>query len=176
MDTIMKNHKALTHITHESIPLFIDDESTVLILGSLPSVKSREDGFYYAHPRNRFFLVLSKIFGEEEPKTIDERKAFLTRHYIALYDVIEECDIYGSSDSSIKNAKPIDIKKEALDKYPNIKKIGVNGRKAQKLFSKFLLNDAKEFNVEVMCLPSTSPANARMSVNELCEHFNVLFK
>ena len=101
----MTNHKELTHITHDSIPLFIDDESTVLILGSLPSVKSREDGFYYAHPRNRFFLVLSKIFGEDKPKTIDERKAFLTRHHIALYDVTKECDIYGSSDASIKNAK-----------------------------------------------------------------------
>ena len=164
----MKNHKALTHITHESIPLFIDDESTVLILGSLPSVKSREDGFYYAHPRNRFFKVLSKIFGEDEPKTIDERKAFLTRHHIALYDVIYECDIYGSSDASIKNSEVIDIK-AILEKHPGIKKIGVNGGKAKQLFDKYLLDVVKQFDVEIYCLPSTSPANARMNVDELVD-------
>ena len=128
----MMNHKSSTHVTHKIIPIFIDDESTVLILGSLPSVKSRENGFYYAHPRNKFFSVLSKIFNEDEPKTIDERKAFLTEHHIALYDVIYECDIYSSSDASIKNAKVIDIR-GILSRYPNIKRVGVNGGKAKQL-------------------------------------------
>lgn len=162
------NHKVLTHITHESIPIFIDDESTVLILGSLPSIKSREKGFYYAHPRNRFFLVLSRIFDEAEPKTIEERKAFLTKHHISLYDVIKECDIYGSSDASIKNPKVIPLK-EILLEHPNIKKIGVNGGKAKQLFDKYLLNDVKEFGVKVLYLPSTSPANARMSADEIVD-------
>ena len=156
----------LTHITHESIPLFIDNESTVLILGSLPSVKSRKDGFYYAHPRNRFFKVLANVFNELEPLTIYERKAFLRRHKIALYDVVYECDIYGSSDSSIKNAIVIDIK-DILTRYPNIKRIGVNGGKAKQLFDKYLLSTTIQFDVEVYYLPSTSPANAKMSIDNL---------
>ena len=81
-----------THITHESIPIFIDDNSAVLILGSLPSVKTREVGFYYGHPRNRFFKVLSSIFNIEEPITIEDKKELLEEHNIALYDVIYECD------------------------------------------------------------------------------------
>ncbi len=108
----------LVHITHESIPLFIDSESNILILGSLPSVKSREDGFYYAHKRNRFFLVLSGVFNESEPLSIEERKSFLKRHNIALYDVVYECDIHASSDASITNVKIIDIK-EILSNHPN---------------------------------------------------------
>ena len=88
-------------VTHESIPIFIDNNSKVLILGSLPSVKTREAGFYYGHPRNRFFKVLSAIFNAEEPISVLDRKEFLKGRNIALYDVIYECDICGSSDSSI---------------------------------------------------------------------------
>ena len=108
-----------THITHESISIFIDNNSTVLILGSLPSVKTREVGFYYGHPRNRFFKVLSSIFNVEEPIKVIDRKNFLKEHNIALYDVIYECDICGSSDSSIKNPIVIDIK-DILTKYLNV--------------------------------------------------------
>ena len=164
----MAKRKELTHVSHESISLFIKDDSTVLLLGSLPSVKSREDGFYYAHPRNRFFKVLSKIFGEEEPASIIDRKDFLTRHHIALYDVIYECDICGSSDSSIKNAKVIDIK-TILQKHPNVKRIGINGGKAKQLFDKHLLCIVKQFDVGIYYLPSTSPANARMSADEIVD-------
>ena len=170
----MKNHKSSTHITHESIPIIINDESSVLILGSLPSVKSREDGFYYAHPRNRFFKVLANVFNESEPLSIEDRKAFLGRHKIALYDVIYECDISGSSDASIKNAKVVDIK-DILESHPNIKRIGVNGGKAKQLFDKCLLNIAKQFDIEVFYLPSTSPANARINLNELIKSFKLLF-
>ena len=91
------------HVTHSSILPFIPENSEILILGSLPSVRSREVGFYYGHSRNRFFKLLAAIYDEEEPISVDERKAFLIKHKIALYDVIYECDITGSSDSSIKN-------------------------------------------------------------------------
>lgn len=165
--------KDLINVTHESIPLFINPDSKVLILGSLPSVKSREDGFYYAFKRNRFFLALASLFDEDEPVTIEERKAFLKRHNIALYDVIYECDIHGSSDSSITNVKVIDIK-SILEKYPSIKAVGINGGKAKELFDKYLLKDIPS-NVKVIYLPSTSPANARMNVSELKEHFSKLF-
>ena len=164
----------LIHITHESIPLLIDEESTVLILGSLPSVRSREEGFYYAHKQNRFFKVLSSIFKEEEPIAIESRKDFLKKNHIALYDVIYECDIIGSSDSSIKNPVVIDLK-DILGKYPNIKKIGVNGGKAKSLFDKYLLSVVNHYDVEVCYLPSTSPANARMSIDELVDKYRTIF-
>lgn len=152
-----------THVTHESIPPFINKGSKVLILGSLPSVASRKYGFFYAHPQNRFFKVLAKVFNEEEPKSIDERKRFLNRHNIALYDVIYECDISGSSDSSIRNVVPIDLM-GILMKYPNIKRIYTTGKKAKDLYDKYL----KEVGgIEAIGLPSTSPANATINIEEL---------
>lgn len=166
----MKQSYDYTHITHESIPLFIDDDSTILILGSLPSVKSRDIGFYYSHPRNKFFTVLAKMYDEKEPLIVDDRKEFLRKHRIALYDVIYECDICGSSDASIRNVVPIDIK-SILDKYPNIKKVGINGKKAQSLFDKYLRRIVAEYDIETVYLPSTSPANARMNVSELVKHY-----
>ncbi len=162
-----------THITHESIPIFIDDRSTTLILGSLPSVKTREVGFYYAHPRNRFFATLAGVFNEETPITIEQRKEFLNRHNIALYDVIYECDICGSADSTIRNPIVIDIK-DILTRYPNIKHIGVNGGKAKSLFDRYLLSIVKSFDIEVYYLPSTSPANARITLDELIEKYSKL--
>ena len=162
------------HITHESIPIFIDNNSKILILGSLPSVKTREVGFYYGHPRNRFFKVLSSIFDVDEPITIKDRREFLKEHNVALYDVIYECDICGSSDSSIKSPIIIDIK-GILSNYPNIKIIGINGRKAKELFDRYLLDDVRIFNVEIYYLPSTSPANARIGVDELAEQYSKLF-
>lgn len=162
----------LTHVTHECIPLYINDDSNILILGSLPSVKSREEGFFYAHKRNRFFLTLSHLFNENEPLSIPERKGFLKRHKIALYDVIYECDIHGSSDSSIKNAVPIDIE-TILKEHPNIKCIAINGGKAKQLFDKYLLNKISR-GTKVIYLPSTSPANAKTSQNELDEAYKAL--
>ena len=163
-----------THITHESIPIFIDNNSKVLMLGSLPSVKTREVGFYYGHPRNRFFKVLASIFDVEEPISVIDRKEFLREHNIALYDVIYECDICGSSDSSIKNPIVINIK-DILTRYPNIKRIGINGGKAKQLFDRYLLEDVKKFDIEVYYLPSTSPANARMGLDELVEQYSKFF-
>ena len=158
------------HLTH-TLPLFINEDSEILILGSFPSTKSREVMFYYGHPQNRFFRVLGRLFNEDAPLTVEDRKAFLKRHKIALYDVIEECDIEGSADSSIKNVKPIDIV-SILMKYPSIRKIGVTGNKAKALFDKYLLS--KVGNIKVIYLPSTSPANARMSVDFLLAQFQAL--
>ena len=164
----------LIHVTHASMPIFIDECSKVLILGSLPSVKSREDGFYYAHKRNRFFLTLSCVFNEDEPLTIEERKRFLKVHNIALYDVIEECDIKGSSDSSIINVVPADIV-GILHKLPNIKVIGITGGTASKLFQKHLLNKITNKDIKIIYLPSTSPANAKTTNKELVEAYKSLF-
>lgn len=158
------------HLTHE-LEIFIFDSSDTLILGSFPSVKSREYGFYYSHKQNRFFPVLAKVFNEETPSSIEERKEFLKRHHIALYDVIEECDILGSDDSSIRNAIPSDIP-YFLKKYPNIKRIGITGKKAGILFDKHLKD---KVNVNVFYLPSTSPANAKMTIGDLVKEYKRLF-
>lgn len=155
-----------------TFPIFINDDSTVLILGSFPSVKSREQNFYYAHPQNRFFPTLARIFSEDVPHQVQDRKIFLKKHRIALYDVIEECDIDGSDDSSIRNVTPINLK-SILEEYPNIQTIGVLGKKAQHLFEQYLKDDC---SVKVIYLPSTSPANAKMKLDDLVKEFQVLFK
>ena len=102
------------------------------------------------------------------------KKEFLSRHNIALYDVIYECDISGSSDTSIKNPIVIDIF-DILTKYPNIKRIAINGGKAKSLFDKYLLSIVKSFDIEVHYLPSTSPANARMTLEELVREYSKVF-
>ena len=156
---------------NHTFTIFIDKDSEILILGSFPSVKSREAMFYYAHPQNRFFKVLSKLFDEEYSLDITKRKDMLRKHKIALYDVIEECDIEGSADNTISNIKPIDIK-TILEKYPNIKLIATTGSKASSLFDKYLLD--KVGNRKVVHLPSTSPANAKMKLDELVIKYKAL--
>ena len=160
----------LEHHTH-TFPIFIHKDSEILILGSFPSVKSRENMFYYAHPQNRFFKVLFTLFNEEYLTDISKRKKLLKKHKIALYDVIEECDIEGSADNTISNIKPIDIK-SILEKYPNIKLIATTGSKAASLFDKYLLD--KVGNIKVIHLPSTSPANAKMKLDELVNKYKAL--
>ena len=160
----------IEHHTH-TFPIFIFEDSEILILGSFPSVKSRENMFYYAHPQNRFFKVLSKLFDEEYSLDITKRKDMLRKHKIALYDVIEECDIEGSADNTISNIKPIDIK-SILEEYPNIRLIATTGSKAASLFDKYLL--AKVGNRKVIHLPSTSPANAKMKLDELVNKYKAL--
>lgn len=154
------------HITHESIPPFINSDSTILILGSFPSVKTREVGFYYGHPMNRFYIVISNIFNESIPSSIESKKELLKKHNIALYDVIYSCDIINSSDSSIKNVTPINIV-ELLSNYPSIKRIILNGGLASKLFDKYLLKDIDVKNIDIEYAPSTSSANAKISLIEL---------
>lgn len=160
------------HLTH-TFPIYINEDSTILILGSFPSVKSREQMFYYGHPQNRFFKVLGSIFHEDVRNNIESKKTFLKKHKISLYDVIEECDIEGSADSTIKNVTAIDLK-TILRKYPNIHSIGLNGKKASSLFKKYLEKDCS--GVSIYHLPSTSPANANCSLEELIKEYSKLFQ
>ena len=158
------------HITHGFGPVY-DNNSRILILGSLPSVKSRESGFYYGHPQNRFWKIIAEITGSEVPRTTDEKKAMLLSAGIAVYDVIAECDIKGSSDASIKNVRPADLS-GILRCCPGIK-IYANGSTAAKLYSKFLL---KETGIPVIKLPSTSPANAAWSLERLTAEWRSLIE
>lgn len=150
-----------THVIHTFEPVF-DAKSEVLILGSFPSVKSRENQFYYGHPQNRFWKVTAGIFHEEVPQTIEEKRAFLLRNHIAVWDVIASCDIVGSSDSSIRNVVANDMQM-ILGQAP-IRTIFANGDKAYQLFFKYC---KKEEQPAVYKLPSTSPANAAWSVERL---------
>lgn len=143
-------------ISHPLEPI-ICDQSRILILGSFPSVRSRELGFYYANPNNRFWKMLAILFEEE----IGDRTAFICRHQLALWDVIGSCDIVGSSDASIKNVKPNAIE-ALLQQYP-IELIVLNGKKAEQLYKQYF----NHCTVEVLVCPSTSSANARMQLSDL---------
>ena len=147
-------------IYHELEPYYNSD-STVLILGSMPSVKSRELKFYYMHPQNRFWKTLAKVYDEDLPNTIDDKKEFLKRHKIALWDVIASCNITGSSDSSISNVKVNNINK--LLKETNVEKIFTLGRKAHNLYNKYLLPKTKK---EALYLPSSSPLYCPKGIDE----------
>lgn len=151
------------HVEHTFEPVY-DERSEILILGTFPSVKSREQNFYYGHPQNRFWKVLAGLTGEEVPETIEEKKAMLLKHRIAVWDVIQSCDIIGSSDSSIKNVVPADIKK-VLDNS-SITRVFANGDKAYKLYKKYCLEETKTAAVK---LPSTSPANAIFTLDRLTD-------
>ncbi len=150
-------------ISHPIPPVF-DRHSKVLILGSFPSVKSQEAQFFYGHPQNRFWKVTSKVFGVPEPKTIEEKKAFLLSHGIAVWDVIASCDITGSSDSSIKHVVPNDL--SLLLEHANIRTIFVNGKTAEKYYNKYIKDTVHR---DAVCLPSTSPANAAWSLERLVD-------
>ena len=149
------------HITHEFEPIF-DERSRILILGTLPSVKSREGQFYYHHPQNRFWKVLAKICKTEPPATIAEKKAMLLEHGIAIWDVVQSCDIIGSSDSSIKNVTPADL--SVILRQAPVKTIFLNGGKAWDLYQKYC---AGMTELPAVKLPSTSPANAAWSLEKL---------
>ena len=155
-------------IVHPISPVY-DKDSKVLILGSFPSVKSREEGFFYGHPKNRFWKVAAKVFGEDTPATINEKKAFLLRNHIALWDVIGSCEIDGSSDSSIRNVTVNDI--SVILKTADIKAIYLNGKKADQLYRKYLLPTLKKDGI---CLPSTSPANAAWNLDKLTNAWQII--
>lgn len=154
----------MSRIIHPLKPIY-NQNSQILILGSFPSQKSREVSFYYAHPQNRFWKVLEKVFDEK----ITNKEKFLLQHNIALWDVIKSCQIEGSSDASIKDVEVNDI--EFLLKTSNIKKIYVNGKKAYDLYHKYLENNLK---IKAIYLPSTSPANAQFSLDDLAKRYEVL--
>lgn len=146
---------------HNIKPLYNGD-SKVLILGSFPSVKSREEEFFYAHPQNRFWKVIAAVFGEKIPGNIEEKKALILSHNLAVYDVVYSCEIIGSSDSSVKNVVPSDLK--PIIDNSKITKIFVNGRTAEKYYKKY---QSKETGIDCVVLPSTSPANAAYSLEKL---------
>ena len=154
------------HIVHSFEPVY-DRASEILILGTLPSVKSRENNFYYGHKQNRFWKVLATLLKEPVPDTIEEKKAMLLAHRIALWDVIQSCDIKGSSDSSIKNVQPTDI--GMILEKTNITRIYANGNKAGQLYKRYQFPVT---GIEAMVLPSTSPANAAWSKKRLLTKWN----
>ena len=158
------------HVTHTFEPLF-DEQSEILVLGSFPSVKSREQQFYYGHPQNRFWKVMAAIFECDIPVTIEEKKQFLLQNHIAVWDVIESCDIVGSSDSSIKNVVGNDM--SVVLNESKVNRIFVNGDKAYQLYLKYC---KREGQPEVRKLPSTSPANAAWSLQRLTEVWRAALK
>lgn len=162
--------KEYEHVKHGFAPVY-DENSEILILGTMPSVKSRESQFYYGHPQNRFWKILSALFREEVPVTIEEKKAMLYRNHVAIWDVVDSCDIVGSSDSSIKNVIPADI--PALLNKSQIKAVFANGNLAKKLYDQYILDEA---GIKAISLPSSSPANARYSLDKLIANWEIICK
>ena len=158
-------------VRHEILPVY-DEHSRILILGSFPSVKSREARFFYGHPQNRFWKVLAALFGGGEegfaaaavPGSVEEKRAFLLNHKIALWDVIASCEIRGSSDQSIRNAVPNDV--SPILETADIRQIFCNGGTAYRLYEKYV---REKTGREAVKLPSTSPANAACSLERLVE-------
>lgn len=150
-------------ITHPFPPLY-DEESRVLILGSFPSVKSREQKFFYGHPRNRFWAVIAALTGTPvpDPADIPAKKKLLHENRIALWDVIYQCDIVGSSDSSIRSAVPTDL--SPIFETAQIRQIFCNGATSYSMFQRY---QSTRLGREAIRLPSTSPANAASSLDKL---------
>lgn len=148
-------------VVHPLKPIY-NSESRVLILGSFPSVKSRENNFYYGNPKNRFWSTLGKVFNEDIGISNQDKEKFLLTHKIALFDVIYSCNIEGSSDSSIRDVIPNDIKKIADES--KIEVIFTTGTKAYSLYNKYLLKDV---GIEAFKLPSPSPLNCKRGIEEV---------
>ena len=155
-------------IDHPFGPLFGPD-SRVLILGSFPSVKSREQQFFYGHPQNRFWKVIAALYGQDVPMTIPEKKELILSHGLALWDSIASCVITGSSDASIREVRPNDLR-IILDSAP-IERIYCNGRKSHEMYTKYILPVLRQ---DAECLPSTSPANAQWTPEKLVEAWSVI--
>lgn len=155
---------------HTFEPVY-DSNSKILILGTFPSVKSREVGFYYGHPKNRFWRVLASVFNEDLPVTIEEKKTLLKKHNIALYDVCKACTIHSSSDASIKEVVPADL--SIIFNKTNIKAIFFDGKKAAELYERFFKD---KYNVKFVTLPSTSPANAAWNLEKLINAYKEILK
>ena len=154
--------------THTFEPIF-DKNSEILVLGSFPSVKSRENNFYYSHPQNRFWRVVASVYSCPVPKTVEEKKNMLLSNKIAVWDVIKSCEITGSADSTIKSVIPNDLS-EILS-VADIKKIYANGKTAQSLYNKYIKNST---GFDIISLPSTSPANAAYSLEKLIKEWKII--
>lgn len=158
------------NVSHEFAPVF-DKNSKVLILGTFPSVKSREQNFYYGHPQNRFWKVMAGLAESDVPQTVEEKKALLLKKGIAIWDVVASCEIVGSSDSSIRNVVPADLNR--ILTQCEIQAIYANGGTAKKLYEKY---SKKQTGRDITGLPSTSPANAAYSLDRLMEHWEIIKK
>ena len=159
-----------TRVTHE-FPALYDRESQVLMLGSIPSPKSREMAFYYGHPQNRFWKVMAAVLGEDIPETIPQKKAMLKKHHVALWDVLDSCTIVGASDTSIED--PVVNNIGELVKKSKVSRIFCTGATAYNLYKKFCANDV---GMEAIKLPSTSPANCAVSLEKLVEAYKVILE
>ena len=151
------------------IPATYDTSSRILILGSFPSPKSRESGYFYGHPQNRFWKIVAALYQEDVPTTVEEKHALLIRNHIAAWDVIRSCTITGASDSSISDVVVNDLRPilEAAD----IRQIFVNGKTAFKHYQKYTQPIIQR---EAICLPSTSPANAAWSLEKLIDAWSII--
>lgn len=152
-------------LVHPVEALF-NENSKILILGTFPSVKSREAKFFYGHPQNRFWRVMARLCDADIPQTVEDKKKLILDNHFALWDVIHSCDVEGSADSSIKNVVPNDI--SVILKNSKVSRIFVNGKKAESLYKKYL---EEETGITAVCLPSTSPANASWSEDRLTEYW-----
>lgn len=152
-------------IKHPFPPVY-DKQSKVIILGSFPSVKSRENCFFYGHPQNRFWRLMAAVFNVSVPENIEDKTAFLLSHNIALWDVVANCEIEGSADSTIGKVIPNDLTN--ILENAEISAIFCNGKKAHELYRKYIKPNT---GIEAVCLPSTSPANAAWSLKKLTETY-----
>ncbi|MDO5047699.1 MAG: DNA-deoxyinosine glycosylase [Anaerococcus sp.] len=157
-----------TRVSHPLRPLY-NEESKILILGSFPSIKTREYGFFYGHPQNRFWPIMENLFGIKLTRDIDERKKFLYKNKIALYDSIYQCDIIGSSDASIKNVIPSDLSK--VVRGSKIGQVFLNGGASYKYYKAYHEDKLKIGGIK---LPSTSPANARYRLDDLLDVWKII--
>lgn len=155
---------------YHNIPPVFDEGCRTLVLGSFPSVKSREGAFFYHHPQNRFWRVLAAVFHAAVPESIPEKRALLLTNHVALWDVLFACEITGSSDASIKNAVVNDF--SALLKTAEIERICTNGQAAHKLYQRYA---ADKIDLPEIVLPSTSPANAAWSLPRLTDAWRAAF-
>ena len=150
-------------IVHPIPPLY-GKNSKILILGSFPSVKSREAEFFYGHPQNRFWAVIAAVLGKEKPKTIEEKKRLILENDLALWDVIGSCEIVGSADSTISNVTANDL--SVIISNSSVDRIFVNGKTAEKYYNKYTY---PKTGIKAVCLPSTSPANAAWNFEKLVD-------
>lgn len=157
-----------SHIIHPIPPLY-DADCKLLILGSFPSVKSREAMFFYGHPQNRYWKLIARLFGESVPETIEEKKRLALTHHIAMWDTIRSCTITGSSDSSIRDVVPNDL--SVILDHSKVERIFCNGATSHKLYMKYIFLMT---GIKAVKLPSTSPANAAFTLDRLAEEWSVI--
>ncbi len=169
--TLQNTHVTTSErIVHPFGPLF-NEHSRILILGSFPSVKSREQNFFYGHPQNRFWKVIAALYHREPPATIAEKRELILSHGLALWDTIASCVITGSSDASIRDVQANDLS-VILDHSP-IRIVCCNGKTSWQQYEKLI---RPRTGREALCLPSTSPANAQWTLPKLIEAWSVILE